>query len=1147
MKHFKIFQEHSIFEKQDIETVIKPNISYCITENHIHFIHRVKPIYLKLAVTDNQGNLIPSLQINILDNNDNVVNTIISDDEAIILENLSVNTTYHLEYVNNIDTYLVPNNITFTIDANANITTSANTYKDGNYTVLQVELQKPRIKTLAVNAADGEQLETPPFIQLIDSEGNIIQEYENIEPYEIEELNANEEYTLRSTVAPEGFILSQDITFTIDEHGEVASTGNITTDEEGNTVLLIDFEMTHVSILCVDVANGEEVEGTHVQILDSEGNVVEEWDSTTEVHEIEGLKTGETYTLKTTVASDGFILATETTFTIDETGEVTSTGTMSEDGILLIEMQKTKVKISSVDVADGEELEGNHIQVLDSEGAVVEEWDSTTETHEIEGLKTGETYTLKTTIASEGYVLATETTFAIDETGEVTSTGTISEEGILLVEMQKTKVKVSCVDVGDGAELEGNHIQVLDSEGAVVEEWDSTDVAHQIEGLKTGEEYTLRNTVASEGYVLATDTTFTISDSGQVTSTGNTTTDEEGNTVLLVEMQITQVQISCTDLASGEELEGSTIQVIDSEGSVVEEWTSTTEAHEITGLKTGEEYTLSITVAPDGYTLTTDTTFTIDETGNVTSTGTISEDGILLVEIQMTHVEISCTDVASGEELEGSTIQVIDSEGNVVEEWVSTTEAHAIEGLKTGEEYTLRTTIASDGFILPTDTTFSIDNTGHITSTGTISEDGILLVEMTKTQVQVLCVDIASGEELEGSHIQVLDSEGNIVEEWDSTTEPHTIEGLNVDETYTLRNTVASEGYKLTSDTTFSINEDGEIDTSITTTTISEDGILLVEMEIADIEIIKVSCVDIGSGEELEGSTIQVLNYDENAGDVHIVDEWDSTTEPHQIEGLNIGNEYTLHNTVTSEGYKVALDTTFSIDETGQLIYNGSTTEDENGNTVILIELEKTQVQVSCVDIANSEELEGSHIQVIDPDGNVVEEWDSTDVAHQIEGLKTGIEYTLRNTIASDGFILPTDTTFSIDETGRVTSTGNTTTDEEGNTVLLVELVKTIVKISCVDIKNGDEVEGATIQVIDSEGNMVEEWTSTTEPHTIEGLKTGETYTLRTSFVPDEYLPTTETTFTIDETGRVTGTTTTTAGEDGNTVLLVELSKTINN
>lgn len=91
--------------------------------------------------------------------------------------------------------------------------------------------------------------------------------------------------------------------------------------------------------------------------------------------------------------------------------------------------------------------------------------------------------------------------------------------------------------------------------------------------------------------------------------------------------------------------------------------------------------------------------------------------------------------------------------------------------------------------------------------------------------------------------------------------------------------------------------------------------------------------------------------------------------------------------------------------------------------------------------------------------------------------------------------------------------------------------------ISCVDIANGTEVEGATIQVIDSEGNMVEEWTSTTEPHTIEGLKTGETYKLRTTIVPDEYLPTTETTFSIDETGRVTGTGT--MAEDN--ILLVEL------
>ena len=46
-------------------------------------------------------------------------------------------------------------------------------------------------------------------------------------------------------------------------------------------------------------------------------------------------------------------------------------------------------------------------------------------------------------------------------------------------------------------------------------------------------------------------------------------------------------------------------------------WDSTWEAHEVTGLKPGETYTLRETVAPEGYTLTSDTTFTLKEDGTV--------------------------------------------------------------------------------------------------------------------------------------------------------------------------------------------------------------------------------------------------------------------------------------------------------------------------------------------------------------------------------------------------------------------------------------------------------------------------------------------------------------------------------------------------
>ena len=49
-------------------------------------------------------------------------------------------------------------------------------------------------------------------------------------------------------------------------------------------------------------------------------------------------------------------------------------------------------------------------------------------------------------------------------------------------------------------------------------------------------------------------------------------------------------------------------------------------------MKTGTEYTLKETAAPEGYTVAADTTFTIDETGKITSSGTVTEDGVLLVE-----------------------------------------------------------------------------------------------------------------------------------------------------------------------------------------------------------------------------------------------------------------------------------------------------------------------------------------------------------------------------------------------------------------------------------------------------------------------------------------------------------------------------------
>lgn len=134
---------------------------------------------------------------------------------------------------------------------------------------------------------------------------------------------------------------------------------------------------------------------------------------------------------------------------------------------MLLEDARTKVSISKVDIADGKEVEGAHIQVIEKDKAgketVVEEWDSTTEAHVIEGLKTGVEFIIRETTAPEGYLVTTDTTFTIDAHGNVTSTGTVSEEGVLLVEDARTAVRVLKTDIADGKELAGAKIQKDDS------------------------------------------------------------------------------------------------------------------------------------------------------------------------------------------------------------------------------------------------------------------------------------------------------------------------------------------------------------------------------------------------------------------------------------------------------------------------------------------------------------------------------------------------------------------------------------------------------------------------------------------------------------------------------------------------------------
>ena len=203
-----------------------------------------------------------------------------------------------------------------------------------------------------------------------------------------------------------------------------------------------------------------------------------------------------------------------TTYSVDG-GKVTVTNEKTASITITNDYTKILVKISKVDATNQKELEGAHIQIVDKDGTIVDEWTSGKEPHVVNNLKPGETYTLRETVAPNGYTVTSDTTFTLKEDGTVDqdktkTTAIVSEKGVVLVKDNMTSVSISKVDITSQKELAGAHIQILDKDGMIVEEWDSTDKAYTIKGLKTGETYTLRETVAPNGYYPKADTTFTL-------------------------------------------------------------------------------------------------------------------------------------------------------------------------------------------------------------------------------------------------------------------------------------------------------------------------------------------------------------------------------------------------------------------------------------------------------------------------------------------------------------------------------------------------------------------------------------------------------------------------------------------------------------
>lgn len=204
-------------------------------------------------------------------------------------------------------------------------------------------------------------------------------------------------------------------------------------------------------------------------------------------------------------------------------------------------------------------------------------------------------YIVKEKTAPDGYVLDT-TEHAVTLDDSHTSVN-------VAVQNQKNAIVLQKVSKNDGTVMEGVTFHIWNDDKSY-DKTQKTDSNGRItiDGVKDGI-WHCQETATKDGYVLDNAVKdFTVSD-GKVNGQSNLT--------ITVENDYTKLDLAKVDSGTGENISGAKLSLLDSNGRLVESWTSGSTPHRIEKLKPGQ-YTLREDQAPDHYKLADPITFTLE-------------------------------------------------------------------------------------------------------------------------------------------------------------------------------------------------------------------------------------------------------------------------------------------------------------------------------------------------------------------------------------------------------------------------------------------------------------------------------------------------------------------------------------------------------
>ena len=410
------------------------------------------------------------------------------------------------------------------------------------------------------------------------------------------------------------------------------------------------------------------------------------------------------------------------------------------------------------------------------------------------------------------------------------------------------------------------------------------------------------------------------------------------------------------------------------------------------------------------------------------------------------------------------------------------------------------------------------------------------------TTVEFTKSDLTTGVKLDGATLTVLDKDGDEIDKWTSVKgEPHIIKRLHVGETYTLREEFAPYGYLKAEEVEFTITDTAEIqkvemkdDVPIGRIIINKKGEFLSEVTWNEMVAGAMDSIwDYVTG-SLKDVTFEIYAREDvkaadgESDDYYKKDELVATITTDELgfarsDDLPLGKYYVVEketaNGFVLDGEPRDIDLTYRDQDTPVVTYDSEWQNSRQKAKVIVTKKEKDSDRVlegGVFALCAKEDIKNADGDVLVKAHTIIEQ-KATDKDGKIfftADLPVGGSFYVKEVKAPAGFV----TTEEIKEF---------TFEYAGEDVPEVtfeytfENEATIFEITKSDLTTGEELPGAKLEVTDQDGNVVDAWTSGTEPHIIKELEVGKEYTLTETLPADGYVTAESITFTVENTAEV--------------------------